>query len=328
MSGIDLYASLGLDRSADPAALAAELDRRISSSWGEDPAKVTQLRNARAILGDAGRRVRYDRQLDDPAAPPVTEQVLEQLASSPGIEGETSVIPAADLGPQGYGQQLGYGQQQGFNTNPYASQPWQQGQPGKSGTSKVVWIVVAAVAAVIVVLGAVGTTWFIMRDDGDDDSSTSASRFTEQDAPHSEAVPVPTETEDYDDYLDDDDDYLDDYDFDYDMGQVSVSGATATTATCGGRDCVRIEIELDGDGEVSILDWYEGDELQIDVFGVEVQYQDDFPVTDHSDGRLDYLRATSDEYDWPRLAIGVPEGTDYTVDDGSANHLITVEVFV
>ena len=27
MSGIDLYASLGLDRSADPAALAAELDR-------------------------------------------------------------------------------------------------------------------------------------------------------------------------------------------------------------------------------------------------------------------------------------------------------------
>ncbi|MDN6814048.1 MAG: hypothetical protein L0L92_06755 [Corynebacterium variabile] len=185
MSGIDLYASLGLDRSADPATLAAELDRRISSSWGEDPAKVTQLRNARAILGDAGRRVRYDRQLDDPAAPPVTEQVLEQLASSLGNESETSVIPAADLGPQGYGQQ------QGFNTNPYASQPWQQGQPGKSGTSKVVWVVGAAVAAVIIVLGAVGTTWFIMRDDGDDNSSTSASRFTEQDAPHSEAVPVP-----------------------------------------------------------------------------------------------------------------------------------------
>jgi len=171
MSGIDLYASLGLDRSADPATLAAELDRRISSSWGEDPAKVTQLRNARAILGDAGRRVRYDRQLDDPAAPPVTEQVLEQLAPSLGNESETSVIPAADLGPQGYGQQ--------------------QGQPGKSGTSKVVWVVVAAVAAVFIVLGAVGTTWFIMRDDGDDNSSTSASRFTEQDAPHSEAVPAP-----------------------------------------------------------------------------------------------------------------------------------------
>lgn len=325
MSGIDLYASLGLDRSADPATLAAELDRRISSSWGEDPAKVTQLRNARAILGDAGRRIRYDRQLDDPAAPPVTEQVLEQLASSPGNEGETSVIPAADLGPQGYGQQVhnqgfgqqqGYGQQQGFNTNPYAGQPWQQGQ---SGTSKVVWIVVAAVAAVIVVLGAVGTTWFIMRDDGDDDSSTSASRFTEQDAPHSEAVPVPTETEDYDDYLDD---------FDYDMGEVSVSGATAATATCDGRDCVRIEIGLNGDGEVSILDWFEGDELQIDLYGVDVRYQDDFPVTDRSDGRLDYLRATSDEYDWPRLAIGVPENTEYTVDDDSANHLITVEVFV
>ncbi|MGO3258725.1 MAG: hypothetical protein ACTIK5_06395, partial [Corynebacterium variabile] len=107
MSGIDLDASLGLDRSADPATLAAELDRRISSSWGEDPAKVAQLRNARAILGDAGRRVRYDRQLDDPAAPPVTEQVLEQLASSLGNESETSVIPAADLGPQGYGQQQG-----------------------------------------------------------------------------------------------------------------------------------------------------------------------------------------------------------------------------
>ncbi|MGO1813572.1 MAG: hypothetical protein ACTH0X_01295 [Corynebacterium variabile] len=322
MSGIDLYASLGLDRSADPATLAAELDRRISSSWGEDPAKVTQLRNARAILGDAGRRVRYDRQLDDPAAPPVTEQVLEQLASSLGNESETSVIPAADLGPQGYGQQ------QGFNTNPYASQPWQQGQPGKSGTSKVVWVVVAAVAAVIIVHGAVGTTWFIMRDDGDDNSSTSASRFTEQDAPHSEAVPVPTETEDYDDYLDDDDDYLDDYDFDYDLGNVSVSGPTATTATCDGRDCVRIEIKLDGDGEVSIMDAFAGDELQIDVFGVDVKYQDDFPVTDRSDGRFDYLRATSDEYDWPRLAIGVPEGTEYTVDDGSANHLITVEVFV
>lgn len=118
MSGIDLYASLGLDRSADPATLAAELDRRISSSWGEDPAKVTQLRNARAILWDAGRRVRYDRQLDDPAAPPVTEQVLEQLASSLGNESETSVIPAADLGPQGYGQQQGFGQQQGVQHQP------------------------------------------------------------------------------------------------------------------------------------------------------------------------------------------------------------------
>lgn len=178
----------------------------------------------------------------------------------------------------------------------------------------------------IIVHGAVGTTWFIMRDDGDDNSSTSASRFTEQDAPHSEAVPVPTETEDCDDYLDDDDDYLDDYDFD--LGEVSVSGPTATTATCDGRDCVRIEIKLDGDGEVSIMDAFAGDELQIDVFGVDVKYQDDFPVTDRSDGRFDYLRATSDEYDWPRLAIGVPEGTEYTVDDGSANHLITVEVFV
>ncbi|HAF71920.1 MAG TPA: hypothetical protein DCL06_02315, partial [Corynebacterium variabile] len=97
---------------------------------------------------------------------------------------------------------------------------------------------------------------------------------------------------------------------------------------CDGRDCVRIEIELDGDGEVSIMDAFAGDELQIDVFGVDVKYQDDFPVTDRSDGRFDYLRATSDEYDWPRLAIGVPEGTEYTVDDGSANHLITVEVFV
>lgn len=39
MSGIDLCASLGLDRSADPATLAAELDRRISSSGARIPRK-------------------------------------------------------------------------------------------------------------------------------------------------------------------------------------------------------------------------------------------------------------------------------------------------
>jgi hypothetical protein len=52
--------------------------------------------------------------------------------------------------------------------------------------------------------------------------------------------------------------------------------------------------------------------------GVDVRDQDDFPVTDHSDGRLDNLRAPSDEYDRPRLAIGVPEpsrqqGEEYEV---------------
>lgn len=87
MPHLDLYATYGLDRSRDPATLAAELDRRIGTSWGDDAEQVNGLRIARAVLGDAGRRVRYDRQLDDPSAPPITMADLETLASMPGSGG-------------------------------------------------------------------------------------------------------------------------------------------------------------------------------------------------------------------------------------------------
>lgn len=82
MGHYDLYSSLGLDRSAPPDALAAELDQRIAWAQSQNPAALEELTCARTILGDGARRTTYDRMLDNPAGPPVTADTLRQLAAS------------------------------------------------------------------------------------------------------------------------------------------------------------------------------------------------------------------------------------------------------
>ncbi len=81
MPHIDLYTIYGLDRRQPPAALAAQLAAQMNVA--PDQLARQRLDTARAILGDPQRRARYDAQLADPAAPPITEATLAALAGRP-----------------------------------------------------------------------------------------------------------------------------------------------------------------------------------------------------------------------------------------------------
>lgn len=81
MSDLDLYAIHGLDRRAPSPDLAAQLTAQLNTTT--DQITRQRLDVARAILGDPQRRQAYDAQLADPAAPPITEAVLADLAGRP-----------------------------------------------------------------------------------------------------------------------------------------------------------------------------------------------------------------------------------------------------
>lgn len=83
MPGIDLYAIYGLDRTHPPEALAAQLTAQLNTTDPRDMVTCSRIETARAILGDPQRRAAYDRQLADPAAPPVTEETLARIAGRP-----------------------------------------------------------------------------------------------------------------------------------------------------------------------------------------------------------------------------------------------------
>ncbi|WP_156527318.1 hypothetical protein [Gordonia sp. 852002-51296_SCH5728562-b] len=59
----------------------------------------SRIETARVILGDPQRRARYDRQLDDPSAPEITEQTLAQLSGRPAPTAPRRVLskPVAAL---------------------------------------------------------------------------------------------------------------------------------------------------------------------------------------------------------------------------------------
>ncbi|MDK8796894.1 hypothetical protein QP994_03230 [Corynebacterium sp. MSK044] len=82
MAHYDLYNSLGLDRSADPATLAQELDNRINSGIATNPGGIEELRIARDILGDPQRRSLYDQKLNDVNAPDINIAALRDLAQA------------------------------------------------------------------------------------------------------------------------------------------------------------------------------------------------------------------------------------------------------
>ncbi|GAA4741714.1 hypothetical protein [Gordonia alkaliphila] len=75
---VDFYAALGLDRAASPRDLAAELSHRIDRT-PPGPARIP-LEQARAVLGDPGKKAAYDARLNDPAARPWTPPELHNLA--------------------------------------------------------------------------------------------------------------------------------------------------------------------------------------------------------------------------------------------------------
>ncbi|MCT1684096.1 hypothetical protein M3A74_04600 [Corynebacterium appendicis] len=121
MAHYDLYNSLGLDRSADPATLGAELNQRINSGVATNPGGMEELRIAREILGDPQRRSLYDQKLDDPNAPEINIAALRELAQANfgGAPAAGAAGVAGAVGGQGNAAQA-------------QSAPW-QGQPGRPG---------------------------------------------------------------------------------------------------------------------------------------------------------------------------------------------------
>ncbi|MCD2143714.1 hypothetical protein [Gordonia paraffinivorans] len=78
---IDLYQAHGLDRGCSSPELAAQLTAQLATT--ADPVARRRIQVASAILGDDARRAAYDSRLADPQAPPITEDVLAQLAGMP-----------------------------------------------------------------------------------------------------------------------------------------------------------------------------------------------------------------------------------------------------
>lgn len=83
MTDIDLYRAHGLNRHAPPEALAAQLTAELNATDPRDALARNRIETARIVLGDPQRRARYDAQLADPAAPPLDEQALAQIAGRP-----------------------------------------------------------------------------------------------------------------------------------------------------------------------------------------------------------------------------------------------------
>lgn len=166
MAHYDLYNALGLDRSMDTNAIASDLDQRIASGHATNSGGMEELKIARKILGDSGRRDLYDKKLNDPSAPDIDVAALRDLANAniPSSGGGAHAAPAAggstsysapqsqqassapfgqggqsgqsnqfsqpQFGQQAQGQQTQFGQQPQGQAQP--GQP-QQGQPGQYG---------------------------------------------------------------------------------------------------------------------------------------------------------------------------------------------------
>lgn len=90
MPHIDLYSVYGLDRRQPSEQLAAALTAQLNAVDPRDQLTRSRIETARAILGDPQRRAAYDRQLDDPQAPPITETTLAALAGRPVPTGPRS----------------------------------------------------------------------------------------------------------------------------------------------------------------------------------------------------------------------------------------------
>lgn len=99
MPDIDLYLIHKLDRRQPPEALAAQLTAELNRTDPRDSLTRSRIETARIVLGDPQRRAAYDRQLDDPNAPEITEQTLAQLSGRPAPTAPRRVLskPVAAL---------------------------------------------------------------------------------------------------------------------------------------------------------------------------------------------------------------------------------------
>lgn len=97
MPKIDLYLIHKLDRRQPPEALAAQLSSELNSTDPRDTLMRSRIETARVILGDPQRRAAYDRQLDDPSTPELTEQTLSQLSGQPAATAPRRSVTARPL---------------------------------------------------------------------------------------------------------------------------------------------------------------------------------------------------------------------------------------
>ena len=97
MPKIDLYVIHKLDRHRSPADLAAQLTAELNSTDPRDTLARNRIETARVILGDPQRRAAYDRQLDDPSTPEITEQTLSQLSGRPASTAPRRSVTARPL---------------------------------------------------------------------------------------------------------------------------------------------------------------------------------------------------------------------------------------
>lgn len=99
MPDIDLYVIHKLDRRQPPEALAVQLTSELARTDPRDTVMRSRIETARVILGDPERRAQYDRQLDDPSAPEITEQTLAGLSGRPAPTAPRRVLskPVAAL---------------------------------------------------------------------------------------------------------------------------------------------------------------------------------------------------------------------------------------
>ncbi|MDN6440328.1 MAG: hypothetical protein L0K27_12765, partial [Corynebacterium nuruki] len=170
MSHYDLYTSLGLDRTAPTTALATDIDRRIADLGAAGGARYSELRTARAVLGDDGRRRLYDQQLDNPAAPEITVADVEELAAMP--------VAATDGPPSGYTREIPVGP------------PPVTAAPAAAATARSPWVVPAAVATVVVAVAAVVIVWLVTSGGSDNAAPAPDADFRESTTTSSPA-PVP-----------------------------------------------------------------------------------------------------------------------------------------
>lgn len=100
---IDYYRALGLDSTAPSHSLLAQISHRIAQTPPGPQRHV--MEQARAILGDPGKRRIYDQRLRDPQAPDWTPQELHGLAlaqsdqpAGGGFTAKLAAIPRRVLG--------------------------------------------------------------------------------------------------------------------------------------------------------------------------------------------------------------------------------------
>ncbi|MDH2456247.1 hypothetical protein QDW14_07145 [Corynebacterium bovis] len=90
MAHLDLYRELSVDPAASCEEIAGTLTSRLAATPQDDAVAVEELTLGLRILGDPGRRRRYDAALASPSVADITLDSLRDLASQPSSPADSS----------------------------------------------------------------------------------------------------------------------------------------------------------------------------------------------------------------------------------------------